>query len=186
MSPSERGRWRLLALALSGLFLLLRPGASRAQVPEYALKAEFLERFTRFVEWPVASPAGAPFVLGVYGSNPFGGYLAEIAASRRIKGRPAEVRLVSRPEDTERCDLLFIPASERRAIASVLAHTASRPVLTVSEVEGAAERGVLINFYVSDANLRFEINDAAVRKSGLSFSSRLLKLARVLNLERSE
>ena len=50
----------------------LLAGASAAQVPEYALKAEFLERFTRFVDWPGEHDPRSPFVIGVYGSNPFG------------------------------------------------------------------------------------------------------------------
>lgn len=157
-----------------------------AQVPEYELKAEFLERFTRFVEWPSGSAvhdASSAFVVGVYGSNPFGDYLSGIAGTRRIKGKAVEVRLVTTPEAASRCDLLFIPAAERRHLAAILAHTAERPILTVSEVEGAAERGVHINFYVAEENLRFEINDSAARKSRLDFSSRLLKLARVLHLE---
>lgn len=166
--------------------LALLPGLATAQVPEYALKAEFLERFTRFVEWPAGSAvrdATTPFVIGVYRTNPFGSLLEQIGASRRIKGKPVEVRIVSTPGEAEKCALLFIPATESRQLGAILAQTVDKPILTVSEVAGAAERGVLVNFYISEDNLRFEINDAAVKRSGLDFSARLLKLARILNLE---
>jgi hypothetical protein len=165
---------------------LLCPALAVAQVPEYEVKAEFLERFTRFVEWPAGSTvqdATTPFVIGVYGTNPFGSYLAKVARDRRIKGKPIEVRVVSSPDEAERCELLFVPGAAQRHLPAILARTADRPILTVSESPGAAEQGVLVNFYTAEDNLRFEINDAAVRRSRLEFSSRLLKLARVLNLE---
>lgn len=183
--PHQSTSLRRRVLRASWVLALL-PLLGAAQVPEYAVKAEFLERFTRFVDWPAGSTArdpATPFVLGVFGSNPFGSYLSQIAASRRIKGKAVEIRVVETPEEAERCDLLFIPVTQKRNLTAVLARTADRPVLTVSEIEGAAERGALVNFYVSEDNLRFEINDGAVHRSRLEVSSRLMKLARVVNLE---
>ena len=40
--------------------------------------------------------------------------------------------------------------------------------------------GVLINFYTTADTVRFEINEAAVEKSGLKVSSKLFKLAKVI------
>ena len=76
-----------------------------------------------------------------------------------------------------------MPVTQRAQLAAILARTAGKPILTVAESEGAAERGFLVNFYSSAENLRFEINDSASRRSGLKISSKLLKLARVVNLE---
>ena len=53
----------------------------------------------------------------------------------------------------------------------------------MSESEGSGERGVLINFYREEDYLRFEINRGAVSRSGLRFSSNLLRLARLVEGE---
>jgi hypothetical protein len=49
-------------------------GIIHAQTDEYLLKAGFLERFTRFIEWPGETNIAdntKPFVISVIGENPF-------------------------------------------------------------------------------------------------------------------
>lgn len=161
------------------------PPVAASDDVEYPVKAEFLERFTHFVKWPAASFASAhsTFVVCVMGTNPFGGYLANLVATRRLQGRPAELRSVSDPTKLDGCHLVFIAASERDHLESIIKHTYGRPILTVGDTEGFARAGVLINLYIDDDNVRFEINVAAVNDSGLKFSSKLYKLARLVEPE---
>lgn len=164
------------------------PPSSPAQVPEYQLKAEFIERFTRFIEWPPdpsAADPGSPFVIALYGGNPFGPYLEDLTAGRAIGGRPIKVHEISSPEEIHGCHILFITGVARRSLGKILARTDSRPILTVGDTEGFAEKGVLINFYSFENRIGFEINDTAAKRSGLKFSSKLLRLARIVNLETS-
>lgn len=152
---------------------------------EYAVKAEFLERFTRFIKWPSTSPdLGSPFVACVIGKNPFGTYLVDLVGRRRIQSRRTELRLIADPADVDGCHLLFIARSERRRVAAILRHTSGRPILTVGDTAGFASAGVLVNLYIQATNVRFEINVAAVKRSGLKFSSKLLKLARLVDPDR--
>lgn len=152
---------------------------------EYAVKAEFLERFTHFIRWPSTSftDADHPFVLCVIGKNPFGTYLTELVGRQRIQSRRAMLRSISALGQIDGCHLLFIAHSERRRIASIVRRTSGRPILTVGDTGGFAEAGVLVNLYLHDSNVRFEINILAVKQSGLKFSSKLLKLARVVDPE---
>jgi hypothetical protein len=164
------------------VFLLLALAAPLgAQVPEYQLKAEFLERFTRFIEWPaesrVADPA-APFVIAIIGRNPFGAFLDTLATGRRIKGKPVVVRQLAGPEQAADCDLLFIAGGEHARLKEILSRTAGRPILTVGDGDEYARSGVLFNFSDTGDQVAFEISEPAVKKSGLSVSSRLLRLAR--------
>jgi hypothetical protein len=188
MDPGSRAPHATIAVSLFVAMLWTAAcGVAQAQVPEYQLKAEFLERFTRFIEWPEPASAGAdsatPFVIGVYGSNPFGRYLADLTAVRSIKGKAVKVREVKEVAEIDGCHMLFISAAARRALEAILARTAGKPVLTVGDSEGFAERGVLINFYSLDNTIGFEVNEPAVRRSGLKVSSRLLKLARIVDQE---
>lgn len=150
------------------------------QAPEYEVKAEFLERFTRFIDWPADSEPGGRFVIGVLGRSPFNGYLERMAAERKIKGRPVEIRYLVDPAQVDACQIVFITASERERLKRILARTATKPILTVGDSDGYATAGVLINFYDAGDTVRFEVNEAAVERSGLHVSSKLLKLARLV------
>src|SRR5262245_15017383 len=95
-----------LALALA-----LPAAPAAAQVPESDLKAEFIERFTRFVEWPAAAAAEKQpnFVIGVLGKSPLVESLEKMAAGRQIHGRTVKVTVVSDDDPMEKCHVLFIP-----------------------------------------------------------------------------
>jgi len=162
------------------LALVLSLGGSAArgeQVPEYELKAEFLSRFAAFIEWPQSNAPN--FTIGVIGTSPFNGYLEKIAA-RRIKGRPVSIRYITEPAQVEGCDIVFIAGSEKPRLRTILSHTGSKPILTVGDTAGYAADGVLINFYNAGETVHFEINETAADHAGLKFSSKLLKLARVV------
>lgn len=167
-------------LSILLLFVALR--VSVGADLEYQVKAEYLERFTRFVDWPAASYSSpqAAFVLCVVGEDPFGNYLNLMSEERKFQGRHAEIRHPESSADWTSCHLLFIASSEEARLEEILQVTSSSPILTVGDTKGFLERGVLINLYLSEGFVRFEINRTAIQKSGLRFSSRLLKLGRVI------
>jgi hypothetical protein len=74
---------------------------------------------------------------------------------------------------------LFISRSAGNHVPEILAALEGKPVLTVGDSDGLAERGVIINMFIEDSKVRFEINQAAALKSKLQISSRLLRLARL-------
>jgi hypothetical protein len=153
-----------------------------ADVPEYALKAEFVERFTRFIEWPAAAspPAQGPFVICQLGDSPLGPQLDALAKQRQFKGHGAVFRRVSALDQIDGCHVLVIAASERARLSQVLARTSARPILTIGDGEGFAERGALISFYVDPPLVRFEVNADAAKASGLQFSAQLMRLGRIV------
>jgi hypothetical protein len=172
----------VFALLALGLLAGARPhfGATPG-AEEYRLKAEFLERFTRFVEWPAgALPAdvGAPFRLCVLGSDPFGGALDELARSRRVGGRPIAIARLAGVDAVGGCHLLFVAGSERGRLAEVVAVARRERALTVGDSEGFGAAGILINLYVAEQKIGFEINERAAREAGFEVSAKLLKLAR--------
>jgi hypothetical protein len=175
---------RLLRRLSAGVVLagLVAPADAFAQPSEYAIKAEFIERFTRFVDWPESafSAPDAPFVLCLMGENPFGDYLDRLARERKIKDRKVRLLRPAKPSELDACHLVFIAASESARTAAVVARTQGKPILTIADTPGLAQAGVLINFFLEQDLVRFEINLDEVRRSGLTFSAKLLKLARVV------
>jgi hypothetical protein len=164
--------------------LLLTPAAPAAEdrSVEYGVKAVFLERFARFVEWPpeaLGDPAG-PFRIEVLGHDPFAGLLEKAYASRTIRGRPVQVRHVARPSDVGPCHLLFVSASAAPQLDDVLARLRHRPVLLVGDTRGFGEAGVHLNFFLEADKVRFELNPVALRQAGLGVSYLLQQVARTV------
>ncbi len=177
---------RILTTFILLLFILM-PGYS--QVGQYTVKAVFLEKFTRFIDWPDEtgiSDITKPFILGVIGENPFGDTLSTLYADQNIKSKRVEIRMVKNVGEICGCHLLFISGSEKKNLSKILDYTRGKPILTIGDTDKFADMGVLINFYLSSGKVRFEVNESAVRESGLHFSYLLLNFAKIVKPARSE
>ena len=176
-------RSRRIALAAGSVVVFgvgLATGA-RA-VGEYELKAAFLLNFVRLVEWPSSAFADgkAPYVIGVFSDDPFEGALDSVLDGERASGRSVRVRRLRVPGEAPGCHLVFVPASQAGHFASLRSVLADSPVLLVAESEDFARRGAVINLFREEGRIRFEVNRSAARRAGLKLSSRLLRLARLV------
>lgn len=155
---------------------------SQSESQEYALKAAFIEKLCRFIDWSNddSGADSSQFVIAVLGKNPFGDFLEKLAASQRIKGRTVKVAYYSNVSEIKGCNVIFIPGTEKSRLKQIIEYTKSQPVLLVADTEGFAKQGVHINFYQSGETLRFEINREAALDSGLRIRSRVLKHARIV------
>jgi hypothetical protein len=151
---------------------------------EYTLKAVYFEKFTLFTEWPKNNTNENPrntFVIGVIGGNPFGKKLEELYHKQKINNMKVEIQHLSSIKEIKCQNILFIYDLDPSEIQKLVMVTKQKPILTISETEGYSEKGVLINFFIQQGKLRFEINENAVKESGLKIDSRLLNFARIIN-----
>ena len=169
-----RGGCAVLAAAL----LIWAPLVCAASVAgEYQVKAAFLYNFAKFVDWPGDGGQGM-FVLCVLGADPFGGAI-DAVAGKPVGGRTIQVRRLASADGAGACQMLFISSSEADGLGKDLGAVRGKPVLTVGDTPGFAERGVVINLYVEQSKVRFEINIDAAKRAQLNISSQLLRLARI-------
>lgn len=168
------------AVLVVGLMLLANDAS--AALSEHRLKAVFLFNFTKFVEWPPSAfgAADAPFVIGVFGHDPFGSDLDDIARGETINGRQLLVRRVQTVQDAAACQILFIPHSEQARLDEVLAGLTRSNTLTVSDLDGAARRGTMIRLVTDHDKIRLRINVESARAAGLTISSKLLRAAEIV------
>jgi YfiR/HmsC-like len=173
----------LTALRLLSL-LLLAPGAAAqgGATPEYQLKAVFLFNFAQFVEWPPTAfdSAGEPIVIGVLGSDPFGGYLDETVMGETVHGRSLEVRRFRTVDEVGPCHILFVAPGDA-PVERVLRRLEGMSVLTVSDGERFATAGGMIGFVTEEHRIRLRINLEAARAARLTISSKLLRPARIVS-----
>jgi hypothetical protein len=186
-----RCRSCLFAMAVPAIVVSLAAatGASAQEPPlEYQVKAAFLYNFTQFVEWPPDAFPGptAPMTLCVAGVNPFGALLDQLVAGEVHDGRRFAVRRVTPAGDFTGCHVLFVPRTERARTAAILARARGPATLTVGEFPEFLAAGGIVNFFLEENKVRFEIQQAAAERAGLRISSRLLRLARVSGLTETE
>lgn len=177
---------RILLAVLLAICLNAVPRASAQDRPlptEYQLKAQYLTDFGRFVKkWGNRPMPGADesFAICVLGQDPFGQSLDNAVRGENIGGAPLVVRRIAQPMDATGCRILFISSSESAQLQDILGMIATAPVLTVSDIPGFVRQGGIIEFVPEANRVKFEINLANAQSVGLSLSSDLLKVARVV------
>ena len=142
---------------------------------EYQVKAAFLFNFLKFVEWP-ATPADVPWVIGILGKDPFGGALDRTIRGKSVNGHAVEVRHYARPNDVKDCQIVFVSRVDFERMGAPV----QPGLLTVGESPAFLKSGGVINFYLEDNHVHFEIRPDTARLSGLHVSAQLLKLGRTL------
>jgi hypothetical protein len=186
--PLQGGRSGFGSNGFSGLrkliFILLLcavTGTSAKAAPptEYEVKAAFIHNIAQYVEWPETARGGSALTLCVLGQNPFDGALVALRG-KAVVGKVWQVEPATRQSDLRKCHLLFIAASESANLDAILGGIKGAAVLTLGDSNGYAARGVMVNFYLEQNRVRFEINQAAALGGGFKISSQLLKLARIV------
>jgi hypothetical protein len=179
LTRQHRAWWCVGAVAA-----LLATTAGRAAMPtgelELAIKASYLAKFGPFVQWPPAAmPADAvPMHLCVVGVDPFGGRLDEAARGLQVQGHGLSIvrmRAVDRPSAAS-CQIMFVGKPQGQPTAVTLRTVADLPVLTVTDRSRGVSGGI-IEFVLDDDRVRFAVDEAGARRSGLQISSKLLALA---------
>ena len=172
-------------LALAGL-AVGSAGPASARLDETALKAAFLPRFARYVDWPagVRPRADAPFQLCVIGRDPFGTMLDGAASRERIDGRRVIVRRIGSAGPPRDCHIAFVEGADAQDTSRILLALRGRPTLTVTDANAGATRG-MIHFTLVDGRVSFFVNEAGAAECGLTISSRLLAIAAAVRLRRS-
>ena len=158
-------------------------GAEEAPPGEYQVKAAFLYNFAKFIEWPAPTftTPGADFTIGVLGQNPFGPVLDQMLRDKQVQQRAVIIKSSPDISTLADCQLLFISASEAARLDQIMHAVQGHSILTVSEIEGFARRGGIIQLVTQASQIRFIINIDAAHRAGLQVSSQILKLATVMH-----
>ena len=165
------------SIVLSGAWVLQAAAATASDV-----QAAYLFNFVRFVEWPEAAfdDAAAPVRICVLGESGFVDVASKTIDGKSVGERKVVVEARENVLSSRGCHILYVDASRRDAESEVLATFGERSVLTVAETDGFAERGGVANFVTVDDKVRFVINKKAADAAGLKISSRLLRIAQVV------
>ena len=174
---SRNARAIALAAALAG-GVCAAPAQAQEPSLEYAVKANYLYKFTPFVEWPARAFGGPndPFNICVAGQDPFGAALDDAVRGQRVGGRPVAVLRLASVAKGAGCHVLFAGRSRIQTAAQMVQAVAGQPVLTVVD-QGAEVHGAIVQFLVQGGHVRFSIDASTAAANGVTISSKLLGLA---------
>ncbi len=153
----------------------------------YKIKAAYLYQFTKFTQWPEAlfSTPDAPIRICVIGRNPFGKIL-DAFSTRTSQQRHLTIEYLSSLQNITNCHIIYISSSEEKRLTQIIERVQYSPVLTVSDMENFTRRGGIIGFVPKNRKVGIEINVNASRQAGTKLSSKLLKVATLVNGEPEE
>ena len=142
------------------------------------LKVAYIYNIVKFTNWPAATWASPtdPFQLCFYAKGNLGDGLQTLQ-KKEINGHPITLL---RPEDKldfQQCHAFYINTSERHRYRYLLSLIEQQTVLIISDESPFFDYGGLINLVEIDQRLRFQVNMQQLSRSQLKLSSKLLKLA---------
>jgi hypothetical protein len=114
--------------------------------------------------------------------------LKTIAANKKIHDRTIVVQHFAKVEDYKPCHILFIPKepaapngdAAAKRLTAAQEKTKGSAVLFVTEEAGLAQKGSMLNFFIENANVRFEVNHEAAKAAGLQMRAKLLQLGKIV------
>jgi len=129
-----------------------------------------------FVTWP--SQKGSSKTLGILGSSSFGDHMASLERS----AHSSSIKTIQSYslKSLEACDAIFICTSEEERLSGILRSLQGRPVLTLSDTPGFAQRGVMVNMVLWGDRIALEVNLPALRRADLCLSSAVLNHAKLV------
>jgi len=176
-------------IALFGVLLFLANAHSlQSQEPlidrEAKIKAAYLYKFIRYVQWPDAAFEGqdSPIIIGTVGSDPVNQYLVAIAKHRSAGNRKLIYQPVADADQARKCHILFFSDNiDPTTVSSIVPNLGKAPVLLVGEHPGFLRTGGIISFIAVNNNIRLQISLKSAVKHQLKISSQLAKLAQIVN-----
>jgi hypothetical protein len=172
-------RWtRLAALAIAvGLGLLGSAARSEARTT-VEMRATTIARMLRFVEWSVPV-GGEDLTVAVVGNTSLGAALRQACASLQAGSRT--ITVVDVPSTRALADLNASVVVLGAITAAQARQLADQGILTVGDGECPDHAGLVLNLLADGDRYRFSANPVAAAKAGVNLSSRLLRLAQIVN-----
>lgn len=145
---------------------------------EYQVKAALVFNFLRFVDLPAQRIFNNKIHLCSFENNPLSQEL-KLLDNRQI-GENRIVYMELKEDNLEKCSVFIVNKRGKEELNSLLEKVYQMGILTISDIDGFGELGVVINMFVQDEKVKYEINLDAADKTGVKISSRLLAIARII------
>jgi hypothetical protein len=147
---------------------------------EIQVKAAFLFNFPKFIDWPNGSLDHLKEFKICVLDDRMPEALAELIQNEFVGGKPLHSEKKNPTDSLESCQLVYFSSAYARDVPAAIRSLDGSPILTVGEDAAFLRNGGMIRFNTVNKRVRFEINREAAQHARLEISSRLLRLADVV------
>ncbi len=172
--------------SFAAIYFLASSVAYAATVSEEDLRAAYLYNFALLVEWPTKAlpPAATQLTLCHVGEDDAASgrgvdALARLAG-RKINDREIVFKRLQSVTELKNCHIALIGELDRGAISRLSDALRNSAVLTVAMERDAVSESpqIAISLSIERDRMVFCINEEYVKRTGLIFSSKLMRLAK--------
>lgn len=166
---------RLAHILVLAIVLAARPWPVLAQEPLAPVQAAYFFNFLKYAVWPATADPTTLHVRILRDRDMHEALLD--AAGTSVQGKQLDIRLCATPTELEGANAIFISKADAPDIPAATWTRLGATSLLVSDWEQALDLGATIQLQTVDGKLRFAVNLASAKQSGLDISSKLLRLA---------
>lgn len=166
------------AITLLCILIFAQSQIVRAVEPTYEeLQAAYIQKFINYIEWPASS--NSQFMIAVYQNENEFEAMKGALEGKKIQDRSAVVVHLTKFDHTQNYEIVHVKTFDH-STAKELHKLLNKPTLVIAQDLEALTKEVVINFFLENGKLRFDINIERANEINLKINSRLLKLARKL------
>lgn len=173
-------RLRPLARVLAAIATCLAAsaGVCAQQVPEEDLKAAFIYNFVQFTQWPKEALKGELLTICASQGSALYGALQGVAGKAVNERRIALYPLADAAAGN--CQVIVATEIDRLRLPLIRRASEGGAVLTVTDDPELIREGMMIGMVVEAGRMSFIVDNTRAGKAGLVISSRLLRLAKIV------
>lgn len=156
----------IIVIAIIWLFAL----PSTAQVSRF--QALYLVNMAKNLDW-----GRDQITIGVVGNT------KTLLELEKLVSKYEQFRLlkIAGSESVDRCQLIFLPASQSRNFKLIQNKIGNSDIVLVTEDPDLVNQGAEVSFFLEGNKLKFSINQPALESTEVKVSSKLLSVARIVN-----
>lgn len=162
-------------LTFVGVMLIAAMAMAQGR-PTHEIHSAMLYNFIKYIQWPNEG-AGGDFVVGVIGEDDVYQTLKKWYDGKPKGSKKYVIKKLSSAAEAASCQVVYIGRSKSKEFDNVKSSVNGKPVLTITDGNGLAQKGSCINFKVIDGRLKFELNQGVVTSSNLKVSGQLSSMA---------
>lgn len=152
--------------------LMLLPLFAQAQNVQKA-KAMLTFSFIRHVGWVDEARQG-DFVIGVVKEKELASWLTKLSTGKKFGYQNIVIKEFKNVNELEDCQVVYVGAGANyNKNCDAILETVGKNTLIISEVEGATNKGSMINFVVRDDILKFELHKKNAAIAGVQLGAKL-------------
>ena len=144
--------------------------------PSGSVKVRFLKLFPKYVGWE-KDMIGDSFDLVILSkSDTIYQEMKVRMKETSVNDKPVKVHLHERLSDVKNCDMLFVSSGEEYDVNKINKKYPKNVLIVTDQLKEGIDNS-MINFVKDSKRLKFELNLASIKKSGLAVNENLSAVA---------